>query len=116
MSITTWHAPAQFVPSASRHGERSAAPLYSAAGRASSEWEQIEEALVKLFQILCETSSEATCKAYCTISGAPGRTPPWPQPSRCMKEPCLAERIRGGRHLSQQHRPRRPGRAGWTSN
>ena len=74
MSIATWHPPAQLVPSASRHGERSAAPLYSAAGRALSEWEQTEAATVKLFQILCETSSAAACKAYCTVSGAPGRS------------------------------------------
>ncbi|MEX2374435.1 MAG: hypothetical protein WD942_02470 [Dehalococcoidia bacterium] len=73
MTIATWHPPGQNPPSLNHRGEQSAAFLYAAAGRALSEWEQTESALMEVFQVLCETSSLAATHAFSTIGTAQGR-------------------------------------------
>lgn len=73
MTIASWHPPVHNPPSPTRHGEPASAPLHAAAGRALSEWEQTEAALIKLFQVLCEATSLAACRAFGTIAGAPSR-------------------------------------------
>ncbi|GEM_PF-6186768 len=62
-----WKDPPRIVPSSSFQGEESTAPIYEAVGRALSKWEHVESANIKLFQLLCETKSFATCRAYGTL-------------------------------------------------
>jgi hypothetical protein len=73
VSITTWHAPGQNLPSPNHHGEQNTALLYAAAGQALSSWEHAESALVNVFHVLCETSSLAASHAFSTIASAQGR-------------------------------------------
>lgn len=40
--------------------------IHEAVGRALSTWEHTESALIKLYQLLCETKSLAACRAYGT--------------------------------------------------
>lgn len=62
----TWKAPAKATPSATYLGEEGTPVLYEAVGRALSTWEHAESALIKLYQLLCETKSLAACRAYGT--------------------------------------------------
>jgi hypothetical protein len=73
MALPEWHPPNRIPPSPERQGEESTAPIYSAVGQALSEWEFVESALIKLFQLLCETDSFAACRAYGTIMGPKSR-------------------------------------------
>jgi hypothetical protein len=62
-----WVAPSKETPSETYRGETSTAPIHEAVGRALSNWEHAESALIKLFQLLCETKSLAACRAYGTL-------------------------------------------------
>ena len=63
----SWKAPKKIMPSEIFHGETSVSPIYEAVGRSLSRWEHVESANIKLFQLLCETKSLATCRAYGTL-------------------------------------------------
>jgi hypothetical protein len=51
-----WDAPKFAKPSPAFRGEQSTEPVHFAVGRALSSWEHAVEALVKLYQVLCESS------------------------------------------------------------
>ena len=53
-------------PSAKYTGEENTSVIQEAVGRALGTWEHAESALIKLYQILCETKSLAACRAYGT--------------------------------------------------
>jgi len=61
-----WKVPPRNVASATYLGEKSTSVIYEAVGRALSTWEHAESALIKLYQLLCETKSLAACRAYGT--------------------------------------------------
>ena len=61
-----WKAPPKEVASPMYLGEQSASAIHEAVGRALSAWEHAESALIKLYQLLCETKSLAACRAYGT--------------------------------------------------
>ena len=61
------------VPSVDFIGEKSTAPIHEAVGRALSAWEHAESALIKLYQLLCESESLASCRSYGTIESVFGR-------------------------------------------
>ncbi len=67
MALPAWNPTKDEVPSASRRGERTTAPIYEAVGDALSRWEHLESGLTRLFQLLCETPSFAACRAYGTV-------------------------------------------------
>lgn len=69
----TWKAPSCIVPSEAYSGEQSTAPIHEAVGRALSTWEHAESALIKLYQLLCETKSLAACRAYGTLESVYAR-------------------------------------------
>jgi hypothetical protein len=62
-----WKPPPKVVASAAHVGEQSTSPIHEAVGRALSSWEHAESALIKLYQLLCETRSLAACRAYGTL-------------------------------------------------
>ncbi len=68
-----WSPPIRTVPSANFVGEDSTAPIHQAVGRALSAWEHAESALIKLYQLLCESKSLAACRSYGTIESVFGR-------------------------------------------
>jgi hypothetical protein len=61
-----WTAPPRGVASATYLGEKSTSVIHEAVGRALSAWEHAESALIKHYQLLCETKSLAACRAYGT--------------------------------------------------
>ncbi|MHB1656039.1 MAG: hypothetical protein ACYCSZ_06735 [Burkholderiales bacterium] len=61
-----WKPPPKEVASATYLGEQNTSVIYEAVGRALSGWEHAESALIKLYQLLCETKSLAACRAYGT--------------------------------------------------
>lgn len=61
-----WTAPLKKVASATYLGEEGTPVIHTAVGRALSTWEHAESALIKLYQLLCETKSLAACRAYGT--------------------------------------------------
>lgn len=61
-----WKPPPKEVASARYTGEQDTSVIHEAVGRALSVWEHAESALIKLYQILCETKSLAACRAYGT--------------------------------------------------
>jgi hypothetical protein len=61
-----WKAPPKEVASATYLGEQSTSVIHEAVGRALGTWEHAESALIKLYQLLCETKSLAACRAYGT--------------------------------------------------
>jgi hypothetical protein len=73
MAIPNWNPPQYKLPAGNYVGEAATAPIHSAVGRALSEWEHMESALIKLFQLLCETTSFAACRAYGSMVSASGR-------------------------------------------
>lgn len=62
----TWKPPSKEVASENHLGEKGTAIIHEAVGRALSSWEHAESALIKLYQLLCETKSLAACRAYGT--------------------------------------------------
>ena len=68
-----WSPPVRLVPSPDFLGEKSTAPIHEAVGRALSTWEHAESALIKLYQLLCESESLASCRSYGTIESVFGR-------------------------------------------
>ncbi len=54
------------VASATHRGEETPSAIHEAVGRALGTWEHAESALIKLYQLLCETKSLAACRAYGT--------------------------------------------------
>jgi hypothetical protein len=74
MALKAWNPPAREEPSRQRRGEISTDRIYLAVGRAMSRWEHAESALIKLFQLLCESESLAVCRAYGSIVSAAGRS------------------------------------------
>ena len=73
MSLPDWIPPSRTEPSQKWRGETSTEVIYLAAGRATSLWEHAESALIKLFQLFCESRSLAVCRAYGSIVSASGR-------------------------------------------
>ena len=67
MVLPDWSPTKDVVPSSSRRGEVSTAPIHAAVGDALSRWEHLESGLTRLFQLLCETPSFAACRAYGTV-------------------------------------------------
>jgi hypothetical protein len=65
--LPSWSPPARENPSPEFHGETTTAVIHEAVGRALSMWEHAESALIKLFQLLCETESLAAPRAYGTL-------------------------------------------------
>lgn len=61
------------MPSPDFLGETTSAPVHEAVGRALSAWEHAESALIKLYQLLCESESLASCRSYGTIESVFGR-------------------------------------------
>ena len=61
-----WKPPSKMVASAAYAGEESTSVIHEAVGRALGTWEHAESALIKLYQLLCETKSLAACRAYGT--------------------------------------------------
>ena len=68
-----WTPPVRLIPSPDFLGEESTAPIHEAVGRALSAWEHTESALIKLYQLLCESESLASCRSYGTIESVFGR-------------------------------------------
>lgn len=68
-----WVPPSFHTPSDQFHGEQATASIHEAVGRALSTWEHAESALIKLFQLLCETKSLAACRAYGTLESVRAR-------------------------------------------
>jgi hypothetical protein len=73
MSLNPWQPPAPRKPSSSHVGHATQDEIYLAVGRALSRWEHMESAFIKLFQVLCESSSLAACRAYGSILTSSGR-------------------------------------------
>src|ERR1700676_4505667 len=73
MTLPAWSPTSREIPSATHRGEPDTSQIHSAVGRALSEWELFQSALIKLFQFLCETPSFAACRAYGTVTAASGR-------------------------------------------
>ena len=73
MVLPIWNPPGRVLPSEKHKGEIERITILSAVGEALSTWEHAESALIKLFQLLCETKSFAACRAYGTIRGVPAR-------------------------------------------
>jgi hypothetical protein len=67
MALPKWSPTNDELPSATRRGETTTAPIYAAVGDALSSWEHLESGLTRLFQLLCETASFAACRAYGTV-------------------------------------------------
>jgi hypothetical protein len=61
-----WAPPPKKVASPTYLGEEDMPVIHTAVGRALSTWEHTESALIKLYQLLCETKSLAACRAYGT--------------------------------------------------
>ena len=70
----TWKLPSKMVASAKYAGEENASVIHEAVGRALGTWEHAESALIKLYQILCETKSLAACRAYGTTESVFARS------------------------------------------
>lgn len=68
-----WRAPPKEVASPTYLGEQGTASIHEAVGRALSMWEHAESALIKLYQLLCETKSLAACRAYGTAESVYAR-------------------------------------------
>ena len=67
MTIPKWE-PTKFVrPSPSHKGEIAPEVVYVEVGRALHAWEHAESALTRLFQVFCESTSIAACRAYGVI-------------------------------------------------
>ena len=61
------------VASAKYTGEEKTSVIHEVVGPALGTWEHAESALIKLYQILCETKSLAACRAYGTTESVPAR-------------------------------------------
>jgi len=64
MGFSGWKPLVGGVPSLSRKGEPTAAPIHTAVGYALSQWEHMESGLARLFQLLCESPAAALLSAY----------------------------------------------------
>jgi hypothetical protein len=63
--------PTKFLePSLTYKGEVSPEHIYVGVGRALHCWEHMESALIRLFQVLCESRSIAACRAYGMIESS----------------------------------------------
>jgi hypothetical protein len=71
--LKKWSPPDEMPPSIDHHGAITMEPVWTAVGRALSEWEHTESGLMKLFQVFCETRSLAACRALGTVESAAGR-------------------------------------------
>jgi hypothetical protein len=73
VTLPTWTPPVRVVPSKAHLGDKDISAIYLAVGEALSRWEHAESALIKLYQLLCETDSLAPCRAYGMLTGFTGR-------------------------------------------
>jgi hypothetical protein len=64
MTFSAWKPLVSEVPSPTRRGEETTAPIHAAVGFALSQWEHMESGLARLFQLLCESPAAAAARAY----------------------------------------------------